>query len=54
VVLFQHRSGGTIGAYNFNAASNAGSATMVITNVSSASLSEAVVVDFVVLKGAVA
>lgn len=54
IVVFNHRSGGTIGAYTFNCQCNAGSATLVITNVSSASLSEAPVVEFAVIKGAVA
>lgn len=51
VVLITHVSGGTVGAYAFNVACGAGSATLTITNRSAGSLSEALVLGFVVLKG---
>lgn len=51
VVLVTHLSGGTVGAYAFNVACGAGSATLTITNRSTGSLSEALVLSFVVLKG---
>lgn len=54
IVVFNHRSGGSIGSYTLNCQCNAGSATLVIANVSSASLSEAPVYEFAVIKGAVA
>lgn len=52
VIVFNHVSGGTIGKYSFNATCSAGTAMMRIANVSSASLSESVVVQFAVVKGA--
>lgn len=52
VVVFNHVSGGTIGKYTFTATCSAGSAVLRVANVSSASLSEAPVVQFAVIKGA--
>lgn len=51
IVAISHVSGGTVGAYAFNVACGAGSATLTITNRSTGSLSEALVLGFVVLKG---
>ena len=52
VVIINHNSGGTIGAYTFNVSCGAGSATLYITNNQTAgSLSEALVLSFVVIKG---
>ena len=52
VVIINHKSGGTIGAYVFNVSCGAGSATLYITNNQTAgSLSEALVLSFVVIKG---
>jgi hypothetical protein len=54
VMIINHVSGGTIGAYAFNAACNAGNATISITNRSAGTLGEAPVIRFAVIKGAVA
>ena len=52
VVIINHKSGGTIGAYVFNVSCGAGSATLYITNNQTTStLSEALVLSFVVIKG---
>jgi hypothetical protein len=52
VVIINHKSGGTIGAYVFNVSCGAGAATLYITNNQTAgSLSEALVLSFVVIKG---
>lgn len=52
VVIINHKSGGTVGAYTFNVSCGAGSATLYITNNQTAgSLSEALVLSFVVIKG---
>tara|TARA_Y100000114_G_C11494514_1_gene201422 strand:+ start:22 stop:387 length:366 start_codon:yes stop_codon:yes gene_type:complete len=53
VVVCCHGSGGTAGAYIFNATEiSAGSFKVTVTNVSGGSLSEAIVINFVALKGA--
>ena len=55
VVIINHNSGGTIGAYVFNVSCGAGTATLYITNNQTAgSLSEALVLSFVVIKGVTA
>jgi hypothetical protein len=51
VVVFNHVSGGTLGAYTFNAQCAAGSATLNIRNITPGSLSEAPVIQFNVIKG---
>jgi len=52
VVIINHNSGGTVGGYVFNVACNSGSATLYIRNVATAgTLSEALVLNFVVIKG---
>jgi len=52
VVIINHKSGGTIGAYVFNVSCGAGAATLYITNNQTAgSLSEALVLSFAVIKG---
>jgi hypothetical protein len=50
----QHDSVGTLGAYNVVATPAAGSATISVRNVNTASLSEAIVLRFAVIKGVVA
>lgn len=50
VVVFNHVSGGTIGAYTFNCQCGAGTATINIRNATAGNLSEAPVVQFMVLK----
>ena len=54
LLLLQHQSGGTLGAYTLNAACAAGSATIYVRNETAGSLSEAVVLRYAVVKGAVA
>jgi hypothetical protein len=52
VVIINHKSGGTIGAYVFNVSCGAGAATLyIINNETAGSLSEALVLSFVVIKG---
>ena len=54
LLLLQHQSGGTLGAYTLNAAAAAGSATIYVRNETAGSLSEALVIRYAVIKGAVA
>jgi hypothetical protein len=52
VVIINHKSGGTLGSYVFNVACLAGTATLTIRNIEhTGSLSEALVLNFVVIKG---
>jgi hypothetical protein len=52
VVIINHKSGGTIGAYLFNVSCGAGTATLYITNnQTSGTLSQELVLSFVVIKG---
>ena len=53
VVMFNHISGGSIGKYIFNAQCSAGTAVLRVTNIGTVSLSEAPVVAFAVIKGAI-
>lgn len=52
VLVPNHVSGGTAGAYTLNAQAAAGSASINVRNVTAGSLSEAIVIRFVVIKGA--
>lgn len=52
VLALNHISGGTIGAYTINAQCGAGSATINIRNNTGGSLSEALVLQFALIKGA--
>jgi hypothetical protein len=55
VVIINHKSGGTLGSYVFNVACLAGTATLTIRNIEhTGSLSEALVLNFVVIKGVTA
>lgn len=54
MVVVQHRSAGTLGAYNFAVAPGAGSCKISVRNVHTASLSEAIVLQFFVLSAVVA
>lgn len=54
MVLVQHISAGTLGAYSCTATPGAGSATVYVTNRSAGSLSEAIVLQFVVIKAVTA
>lgn len=50
MVLVQHVSGGTLGTYSVFAVAGAGSATITLRNISAGNLSEAVVIQFSVIK----
>lgn len=52
MVLCQHQSGGTAGAYTVTAQAGSGSATITVRNVTAGSLGEAIVLQFAVFKGA--
>ncbi len=54
LVVLNHSAGGTAGAYTLNAQCAAGSAKISVRNATSGSLSEAIVIAFAVIKGAVA
>ena len=54
VVSFVHRTGGSLGAYRIQAVCSAGTAQIVITNTSSAALTEAPVAAYVLHRGAIA
>ena len=53
VLVLNHDSGGTIGSYGLNASTVAGSAVIYVRNNTAGSLSEAIVIAFAVIKGAV-
>jgi hypothetical protein len=53
-VIINHKSGGTLGAYTINVACLAGSATLTIRNNTAGNLTEALVLNFVVIKGVAA
>jgi hypothetical protein len=53
LMVINHVSGGTAGAYVFNVACNTGSAVITVRNVTAGSLSEAIVLRFAVIKGAI-
>ncbi|PBB40603.1 hypothetical protein CK222_27370 [Mesorhizobium sp. WSM3866] len=50
VLILNHISGGTRGAYSLNASSAAGSATIDVRNNTAGSLSEAIVIAFAMVK----
>lgn len=51
VLALNHVSGGTPGAYTLNAQAGAGAATINVRNNTAGSLSEAIVIEFAVIKG---
>jgi len=51
VVIINHKSSGTLGAYTINVACLSGTATLTIRNNTAGNLSEALVLNFVVIKG---
>jgi hypothetical protein len=53
VMIINHTSGGTVGAYTFNAVCNTGNASISIRNATAGSLSQAPVLRYAVIKGAV-
>jgi len=50
LLVLNHVSGGTVGAYTLNAQAAAGSAVINVTNITAGSLSEAVVIGYAVIK----
>jgi hypothetical protein len=54
ILVMNHLSGGTAGSYALNAQSAAGSASINVRNISLASLSEAIVIAFAVIKAVAA
>ena len=54
ILVLNHVSAGTAGAYTLNAQAAAGSASINVRNVTSGSLSEAIVIGFVVIKAVTA
>jgi hypothetical protein len=54
LLVLQHQSGGTLGAYTLNASCAAGSATIYVRNNTAGTLGEALVIRYAVIKGAVA
>ncbi|MGB7568329.1 MAG: hypothetical protein WBM07_10735 [Chitinivibrionales bacterium] len=54
MVLINHQSVGTLGAYQFSVAPGNGLATISVRNIHTASLSEAIVLQFLVIRAAVA
>jgi hypothetical protein len=54
VLVLNHISGGTVGAYLLNAQSAGASATITVTNISAGSLSEAIVIAFAIIKAVTA
>ena len=53
LVIVQHYSGGTAAAYLIQVSPNAGSANITIRNITAGSLSEAIVLQFAIIKGAI-
>ena len=54
VVAINHIAGGTLGAYNFSVAASNGQGQFIVRNITSGSLTEAPVVQYAIVKGAVA
>lgn len=52
ILLLNHTSGGTLGSYTFCSTCAAGSASISVTNITGGSLSEAVVIQYAVIKAA--
>jgi hypothetical protein len=52
IIVLNHVSGGTAGAYLLNAQAGSGSASINVRNVTGGSLSEAIVIGFAVIKAA--
>jgi hypothetical protein len=50
VLVLNHISGGTVGSYSLNARCVAGSATIDVRNNTAGSLSEAIVIQFALIK----
>ncbi|CAB4177880.1 hypothetical protein UFOVP1012_1, partial [uncultured Caudovirales phage] len=50
IIVMNHISGGTLGAYAFNASTAAGSASINVSNLTTGSLSDAIVLRFAIIK----
>jgi hypothetical protein len=53
VIALNHSSAGTFGAYQLSARAGAGATTIAVGNATTGTLAEAIVLTFVVIKGAV-
>ena len=53
LLVLNHVSGGTAGSYLLNAQAAAGSVSINVRNVTAASLSEAIVIGFAVIKASI-
>ena len=53
LLIINHASGGTTGAYVFDARAAAGSATITVRNVTSGDIAEALVISFAVIKSSI-
>jgi hypothetical protein len=53
ILVFNHLSGGTLGAYIINAQAGSGSATVNIHNATPGALAEAIVIQFALIKGVI-
>lgn len=54
ILILNHVSGGTAGAYTLNAQAAAGSASINVRNITAGALAEAIVIGFAVIKGVTA
>jgi hypothetical protein len=54
VLILNHSSGGTLGAYTLNASAGSGNATIYVRNNTSGSLSEAIVIRFAIINAVIA
>jgi hypothetical protein len=50
IIVMNHISGGTLGAYSFNASTAAGSASINVSNLTLGALTDAIVLRFAVIK----
>ena len=53
LMILNHVSGGTAGAYVFNVACNSGSAVITVRNITAGTLGEAIVLRYAVIKGSI-
>lgn len=53
IIILNHVSGGTAGSYLLNAQAGSGSASINVRNITSGSLSEAIVIGFAIIKAVV-
>jgi hypothetical protein len=53
IIILNHVSGGTAGSYLLNAQAGSGSASINVRNITSGSLSEAIVIGFAIIKAVI-